>query len=306
MTEIMFGQVLKSERLARASKMGRFLANPYKYLNAIGYRLFFYKKDKKGKLVKATSFFGAEMKLILPAGTDIYLTGCKSHDSEIRLAKYLLNTLKRGDTFFDIGAHFGYFSLLGAEIVGIEGKVFSFEASKSTFRILSDNINSYSNIEIYNQAVSDKKSKLSFYEFPALYSEYNSIEITQFENTDWYSKNQPQEIKVEAISLSDFVEAKRVNPEVIKIDVEGAEYLVIEGAKELLKNQSPKIILEFLNSTRKNEAHLKAQRLLELLGYAAFFINKEGRLKRCENIEEYLNFNCLDSDNIIFQKIGTT
>lgn len=292
----------KAERLANSGKLGRFIAQPIKYLTAIGHRLFFYSKSKKGKLVKAKTYFESEMKLVLPAGTDIYLTGCKSHDSEIRLAKFLMNTLQKGDTLIDVGAHFGYFSLLGAKLVGEKGKVFSFEASQSTFEILKENTQTETNIEILNRAVSNEKGTLSFYEFPVLYSEYNSLEIDQFKNADWYQANQPKKIAIEAISLDDFSKQKSTEPKVIKIDVEGAEYMVISGAVKLLKSQSPKVVIEFLHSKRHNEAHLQAKQLLNELGYESFSIDDDGSLKKCSDIEGFLNKKELDSDNIIFQK----
>jgi len=292
----------KAERLANSGKIGRFAANPIKYLTAIGHRLFFYSKSKKGKLVKANTYFESEMKLVLPAGTDIYLTGCKSHDSEIRLAKFLTNTLQKGDSFIDVGAHFGYFSLLGAKLVGKKGSVFSFEASQSTFEILKENTQKESNIEILNRAVSNEKGTLNFYEFPVLYSEYNSLEIDQFKNEDWYQTNKPEERAIEAIRLDDFSKQKSTKPRVIKIDVEGAEYMVISGAVELLKSQSPKVVIEFLHSKRHNEAHLKAKELLNELGYESFSIESDGTLKICSDIEAFLNKKELDSDNIIFQK----
>lgn len=292
----------KAERLANSGKIGRFIANPIKYLTAIGHRLFFYSKSKKGKLVKAKTYFESEMKLVLPAGTDIYLTGCKSHDSEIRLAKFLMNTLKSGDTLFDVGAHFGYFSLLGSKLVGEKGMVFSFEASQSTFEILKENTQQEANIEILNRAVSNEKGTLNFYEFPVLYSEYNSLEIDQFKNADWYQTNKPEKRAIEAISLDDFLKQKSIAPKVIKIDVEGAEYMVISGAVELLKSQSPKVVIEFLHSIRHNEAHLKAKQLLNELGYESFSIENDGTLKSCGDIEAFLNKKELDSDNIIFQK----
>lgn len=75
------------------------------------------------------------MNIALPASTDIYLTGGKSHDSEIRLAKFLIKNLNQGDNFVDIGAHYGYFTLLGAHLVGKGGRVF-FEPGKSTYSLL--------------------------------------------------------------------------------------------------------------------------------------------------------------------------
>jgi len=292
----------KAEKLANTSKIGRFFSNPIKYLTAIGYRQLFYPKNKKGKLVKAQTYFDSEMQLVLPAGIDIYLTGCKSHDSEIRLAKFLMNTLQKGDTLFDIGAHFGYFSLLGAKLVGEDGKVIAFEAAKNTFEILRQNTQQTKNIKVLNRAVSDQKGLLRFYEFPVLYSEYNSLEIDQFKNTSWYQTNQPEQREIEAIALDDYYSEKGEVPKVIKIDVEGAEFAVIRGAKNLLSNHSPQVVIEFLHSKRHNEAHINAKAILNNLGYQSFLINSEGELEICEEIEDYLNKKGLDSDNIIFQK----
>ncbi|MBL0295213.1 MAG: hypothetical protein IPQ04_13440 [Saprospiraceae bacterium] len=114
----------KVEKIAAASKIARLVAHPINYINAILYRELFYKRNKKEKEVESETFFGTKMSLLLPSGTDIYLTGGKSHGSETRLARFLINNLEIGDTFIDVGAHYGYFSLLGSKLVGQKGKVF--------------------------------------------------------------------------------------------------------------------------------------------------------------------------------------
>ncbi|MEZ4982586.1 MAG: hypothetical protein R2769_13585 [Saprospiraceae bacterium] len=114
-------------------------ADPFKYLGAILHRQLVFPLQKKSWETKSKTFWGEEMILLLPSSTDIYLTGGKSHDSEIRLAKFLIHQLRPGDTFVDIGTHYGYFTLLALEIVGASGKVFSLEASPVNFSILEKN-----------------------------------------------------------------------------------------------------------------------------------------------------------------------
>jgi len=52
----------------------------------------------------------------------------------------MIEIMKPGMVFFDVGAHYGYYSLLGSELVGEKGVVYSFEPIKSTFNILKNNI----------------------------------------------------------------------------------------------------------------------------------------------------------------------
>lgn len=126
----------KVQKIASASKLERMLANPVKYFRAIFFREIIYRRTRKSQEVQATTFFGFPMRILLPSATDICLTGGKSHPSEIRLAKYLIQNLRHNDSFLDIGAHYGYFSLLAAQLVGSNGRVTAFEASPSTFQVL--------------------------------------------------------------------------------------------------------------------------------------------------------------------------
>ena len=132
------------------SKVGRLLNNPLKYAYAMYCRIFYYALRKEGIQTKTTTFFGDTMNVLLPAGTDIYLTSGKAHDSEIRLSNYIINTLNENDTFVDVGAHFGFFSLLAGMIVGSQGKVIAFEGGIDTYQVLHKNINLKANITDLN------------------------------------------------------------------------------------------------------------------------------------------------------------
>jgi len=191
----------KVERLAVSSKWYRLFHNPYKYFNAVFFHKYIYKRNKKVKKVKTITFFDIEIDVLLPASTDIYLTGGKSHNSEIRLAKFLIKNLKKRATFIDVGAHYGYFSLLAAQIVGKQGKVGAFEAAPSSYEVLALNTSAHQSITIKHNAISDSNGNLTFYEFPNLYSEYNSFDIKQYENEKWFSKFKPKKNLIETIQI---------------------------------------------------------------------------------------------------------
>lgn len=290
------------ERIASVSKFKRMMMNPFKYFNAIFFREIVYKKSKKEKEVVSNTFFDIKMHLLLPSSTDIYLTGGKSHDSEIRLAKFLMKQLDKNDTFLDIGAHYGYFSLLASKLVGANGKIYTFEASPTTFGILQKNCKSIENLSYNNRAVSDSNAYLIFYEFPNLYSEYNSIDIEQFKNEKWFSENKPKEVKIESIVMDDFLLKENINPKIIKIDVEGAEFKVINGLIQHLSKKSPSVVLEFLSDNRGNAEHIKAEKVLQSLGFQSYIIDAMGELQHVVSISEYMKNKGLESDNVVFVK----
>lgn len=290
------------ERLALAPKLLRLLRAPGRYLYAVGFRLLRYRATKKGVMKQTPTFFGTPMTVVLPAGTDIYLTGGKSHDSEIRLARFLIRRLLPGDVFVDVGAHFGYFSLLAARLVGEKGQVVAFEASATTHAVLAQNVAAAAVVQAHHCAVSDQQETISFYEFPILYNEFNSLDVTQFENETWFREFKPTKIEVPAVTLSEFFVSAARLPAVLKIDVEGAELKVIRGAADLLRRAAPAVVLEYLEPRRHNTGHQQAAALLRELGYQAHRIGADGLLIACPDLDAYLQAEQIDSDNFVFVK----
>lgn len=292
----------KIERLARGSVLGRLLNDPLRYCKAIGYWRLLYPMTKRGRFAKARTFFGTEMELVLPSATEIYLFGAKTHDSEIRLARFLMKNLKSGDAFCDVGAHFGYFSLLASQLVGEYGQVLAFEASRSTFAILQKNTLPFPNIEPLHRAASDEDKALVFNEFPALYSEYNSLVLPEIKNAAWLKNNPSQPIEVAGVRLDDFFAEGKMNPQIIKVDVEGAEPQVLQGLEQFLQKNSPVVVMEYLLSNSQNEAHRQAVAFAQAIGYQIFRIKKSGELEPCMDVEVAMEELGLDSDNIVLRK----
>jgi FkbM family methyltransferase len=289
------------ERLARGSVVGRFLKNPVRYVSAVGYWRLVYPLRKRGRFALARTFFGSEMEVVLPSATEIFLFGAKTHDSEIRLARFLMKNLRPGDTFCDVGAHFGYFTLLASQLVGENGRVIAFEASRSTFGILKKNTMQAANVTALHRAASDENKTLVFNEFPALFSEYNSLVLPEIKNAAWLKNNPPQRIEVQGQRLDDFFENEKHIPQIIKIDVEGAEPQVLRGMEHFLKNHSPTLVMEYLTGTGQNKAHREALAFAQSLGYQFFRIKKDGKIEACEDVETAMRKAGLESDNLVMK-----
>lgn len=302
MKESLLHILQERETLAKASKWSRLLNNPAKYVNGQFFSKLLYPLNKKGKLVLADTFFSSPMELLLPAGMDIYLLGAKSHDSEIRLTRFLIKNLKAGDSFLDVGAHYGFYSLLAAHLCGANGKVMSIEASEAIHQLLQKNLQKQTNIELFHLAAHEENSHISFFEFPILYSEYNTIHPEQFEKEKWYQNNQPKEVKVPSKRLDSFVKQHNFLPNIIKIDVEGAEDKVINGLSELLQTGSPILAMEYLGGKRANKAHQESIKTLQNYGYEAYFIQTDGSLCKTTDPDQHLISQGSDSDNIILKK----
>lgn len=299
---VLLDNLSKVESLAQATKWRRLMLRPIRYTYAILFRELWYRNNKKERSVLANTFYGQKLKIYLPSSTDIYLTGGKSHNSEIRLARFLIEYLDAEQVFFDIGAHYGYFTNLAALLVGDKGKVFAFEPSPKTFQMLSQNTGDKANVYALNLAVSNSGKDLLFYEFPNLYSEYNSIDNEQYKSKEWYKDYQPKEIKVKAVAIDELAHEKNVVPSILKIDVEGAEYQVLEGMSVMLRQSSPLVVMEYLLDRDDNSAHVAAASYLKDLGYYPNVINDNGRITRIASITEYMASNKIDSDNIVFAK----
>jgi len=294
----------KIEQLAKGSRWSRLFHQPFRYLNAMFFWKLTYNRTKEGSPKRCKTFFNTEMEVILPAGMDLYLLGAKSHDSEIRLAKYFIHTLEEGQRVLDIGTHFGYYALLAHHLVGINGRVIGIEAAPSIWKIANKNAVDKPELVIVNCAATAEKKLISFFEFPILYSEYNTIYPNQFEAAKWLKENKPQKVTVNGNPMDDLMKQLGAIPDFIKIDVEGAEYEVILGLQQIIQQHSPIIAMEYLVDHRSNQAHKKAVDLLKTYGYQIHLIEDNGGLRPLgkNSIEEVFQLKNVESDNIILCK----
>jgi FkbM family methyltransferase len=145
----------------------------------------------------------------------------------------ILKCLSKGDVFIDVGANIGYYSILAGKIVGEKGQVIALEPISETVKVLDLNIklNNLENIRVIPKAAWSDSSLLNVY-LPEGY--YGWASAVKLHGSKFFT--------LEAVSLDD-VSKKIPAVKLLKIDVEGAEYQVLIGARETLK-KTKHIIME--------------------------------------------------------------
>ena len=136
---------------------------------------------------------------------------------------------REGDTVIDIGAHFGRYTIIASKRVGKSGKVISIEAYPHNFEILNRNIilNKLTNVTSLNCAVYSKEHKVKLYlnnEVKLVHSIHNTIMSTRAQSKEKFVEVQANTI--DFLLKSNGIKQEDVNW--IKIDVEGAEYEVLQ------------------------------------------------------------------------------
>lgn len=155
---------------------------------------------------------------------------------EPHLVKFLGKKLKKGMVFYDIGAHFGYYTLLARKLVGKSGKVIAFEPSPIPYKYLSKNIkiNKFSNAKANQLLVGKRNGESVLY-----YSGFGGTKSSFKRSSDL-----PFSKKVSSIALDSFVSKNRHDPDFVKIDVEGAELLVLQGFLKTIEGLKPDLLIE--------------------------------------------------------------
>lgn len=144
--------------------------------------------------------------------------GDREHDET-----FFRHLLKLGDVYVDVGANIGTLVLCAAQLVGNNGKVIAIEAHPKTFGYLTENIalNSFLNINLINYAVGDKEGELTF-------SDINSDDQNKVITGLTGGITVP-------VKKLDVLLRQEKNISLLKIDVEGFEKFVVDGASEVLK-----------------------------------------------------------------------
>jgi len=181
---------------------------------------------------------------------------------ELEKQKYFLQFIQEGDVVYDIGAHVGFYTLFAAQLVGEKGKVFAFEPDERNFLYLERNIklNKESNVEVIKSAVSDYNGKLFF----RMGENTSSGSITKV-NTG---------AEVLSITVDKFVQTQNCPPNFMKIDVEGAEALVLLGSLNTIKKYFPKIFV----AIHSREAYRECKKIFDEVNYKLVSTGEENEV----------------------------
>jgi FkbM family methyltransferase len=185
---------------------------------------------------------------------------------EPEVVNALREVVQEGFVAIDIGAHVGFYALVLARLVGPRGRVIAFEPLPSNFRVLEENtrLNACDHVLPVNRAILDRSCSL---EVTTLADNPLSGSISLFENRTG------EAVLVEGISLDDFLGEKTDRVDFIQMDVEGAEDLVLAGARKTIELHHPIILVEVHHFDRRLDASSVPSRLAEL-GYELRWLSK--------------------------------
>ena len=187
------------------------------------------------------------MKWIVGSGEHGYWLGSYEYQKRRAFEK----NIGKNAIVYDIGANVGYFSLLAAVLTGSQGQVFAFEPLPRNVDFLKKHIsiNNLDNIQVIEAAVADHDGRATF--------AYGA-------STAMGHLGEGGELEVSLVSLDSLLKKGKIfPPDFIKIDVEGAEFEVLQGARSLINQHRPTLFLD----THHRESHQKVIKFLSDKGY---------------------------------------
>jgi len=180
-----------------------------------------------------------EHSMILPSGAS-FLLPLNSHlaseayvsggDIDIGSEAIFYSLISSGAVVYDVGANVGYYSVYLSPKVA---KCYAFEPSVRTGKILNRVIADYSNIKHVAKAVSSKSGQATFYDEP-------DMEVSGLRA----SSSAARAVEVEVITLDEFSKLESERVDAIKIDVEGFDFEVLVGARQLIERDQPLVLTE--------------------------------------------------------------
>ena len=211
---------------------------------------------------------GFLMELSLSDWCDQYIFA--SGDYEDATAALVGRLIGAGQTFIDVGANIGFFSLQAAQIVGTAGTVMAFEPVSELRSRLDRNsaLNRFTNIRLCDVGLSDRSEEVTLFTGPPGNSGLASLR--------W----QPDESRARLVKTDRFDDIWNIDKpiQLIKIDVEGAEAKVLRGMTRCIDRWSPDLIVEVTDNFLRqcgDSAEALCGALVER-GYAMYVIASDG------------------------------
>jgi FkbM family methyltransferase len=180
----------------------------------------------------------------------------------------------RGKTVYDVGAYVGVFTVFFAKKVGIKGKVVAFEPNPENFSKLLINVAAHPNVTTFNLGLGNESEKLTM--MASAYSLATATvepsvkrKITRSPHSEW---------SVQIVPLDTL--SGLPPPHFVKIDVEGSEYNVLEGMKNMIVSHKPTICIEINGVTHaiKRGNALRILNFLSDFDYKLFHVETRRRI----------------------------
>jgi FkbM family methyltransferase len=187
---------------------------------------------------------------------------------EPTISGVLSELIKPGDICLDIGANIGWYTTLFQKLVGNDGEVHAFEPVPPIFEHLKRNVRlneAPANVQLNKLALGDVEKNVSLHIFPNLPNGHASI--SNFDRGDC------EVFPSRMVTLDYYLSKNRIeNVNLVKIDIEGAELMMLMGASKLFhQNQLPIFEIEMALETTRGFGYLPND-LIEFIGNQAEYL----------------------------------
>ncbi|MCB9708691.1 MAG: FkbM family methyltransferase [Myxococcales bacterium] len=196
-----------------------------------------------GKVISADvrTFWGDEMTVVLPEVVSTCIFNYRIYEPGLTL--FALEYCEPGMVFADVGAHFGYFTLLASHLVGESGSVHALEPTPSTYAVLEKNALGRKNVTLHNIAAWSTSTQLEVNDFGVPFSAFNSAYQPRLSNKQ-KKRAKASQYSAAALPLDEFFARHGINPGFIKIDAESAEKEILLGLVNTLTSSRPIVSIE--------------------------------------------------------------
>ncbi len=187
-------------------------------------------------------FTGQPIRVVLPeiVGADLY----RHSFIEPGLTRVLLDHLRPGMVFIDVGAHYGYHSLVASEAVGQQGRVVAFEPARHTFEILLHNVGHLANVRAHRVALHSTNGTVSLRDFGVGHSALNTVMGGARVPLTERRRLRGTSYTVPCVTLDQFLPSAGLVPDVVKLDAEGSELSILQGMSRVLAEGNPLVTVE--------------------------------------------------------------
>ena len=269
---------------------------PYRYWPGQGAAIAEISRQRAGQDLVATLADGVQIVVpAIPEGVSLYMKGAYVEEGTVHLFQRFM---KQGYVFFDVGANMGAYTFLGANSCGSTGHVYAFEPQPNLTKYLerSVTLNRYeTKVSVVCAAVSNDHGSQATLFYAA---NRDGTGIPSLFAHEWLDPESG--MRVPTVSVDGYRQEKRIGRvHVIKIDVEGAEMLVLRGMRRTLEETPPDLmVLEVLPDTlsfryiekggplKQHPGASTPENVVQFLtgyGYEPRHIRRDGRLGRIYN-----------------------
>ncbi len=217
---------------------------------------------------------------------------------------YILNSVTAGQTVLDIGAHKAGYLYFMRQQVTLSGKVFAFEPQSLLYNYIVKikQLFNWQNLQVEHLALSDAPGKVTLYIPSHKKMNTSSPGATIVAAVATNDVRATEEVETE--TLDAYCKRKNIQPNFLKIDVEGNELRIFKGGVQTLQQYKPKIMVEIEARHVGREQAVETFIFLQQLGYTAHFIAgiqrlplKDFNFDTHQNIDDMKNY----CNNFIFE-----